>query len=578
VKKSSLSPQGGGGRLSPVLLLGAGHGEATCGILYLASYLRRHGVEAYVRLVDTDDTDAQVKSALAGLMTAVRPKLVGISLKWFNHVARGLKLARLIHQLDPEVRIVFGGNSASYWWEELAATFTGADIILGDGELPLLQLARGEAQVANRVTHRGGAPWRSPLSYVQSEATRDAHYSHFDELFLSQLDQSSFSGWVAPGKGCSENCVYCGGGRGMQQASFGRAESFLRPSQSVRRDHQEIAPRTWQLRYDFSGGTAEFLSSVWKGIDLSKHSTTYFLWGLPPPSLIDTLARTFGRVYMVLDVGCFSEGQRATLMKLGLLKPCPSDAELLDTVEACRRHANLTLEVCGIVGLPFATDRTLAQERGLVERLLERGVDVGSQRLESQPGALVTQHAQRFGMVSQARTFREFVEFFEQREHRTDGAFPMVRFGDRRLEGKVQRAADALHALAQHRASTRRRPVSGKTRLVSAVASRREVKLGDWLGAHRVPSRLFAEPVTVLRSPDGAGFACTPMLGPERFADASLQQGPAGAAVLAALEAFGRPATVDQAVSRLTRRCGLTAGDARELVQQLAAGRFVERI
>jgi hypothetical protein len=34
----------------PVLLLGGGRGEATCGILYLAGFLRRNGVEAAVRL------------------------------------------------------------------------------------------------------------------------------------------------------------------------------------------------------------------------------------------------------------------------------------------------------------------------------------------------------------------------------------------------------------------------------------------------------------------------------------------------------------------------------------------------
>ena len=46
--------------LSPVLLIGAGTGEATCGILYLASYLRRHGIEAYVRLTDADETDEEI--------------------------------------------------------------------------------------------------------------------------------------------------------------------------------------------------------------------------------------------------------------------------------------------------------------------------------------------------------------------------------------------------------------------------------------------------------------------------------------------------------------------------------------
>src|SRR4051794_39192999 len=106
---------------SPVLLLGAGTGEATCGILYLASYLRRNGIEAFVRLYDFDVTEDEVTASLEALVARVRPKLVGISLKWFHHVDRALLVARTLRKIDPSIEIVFGGNSASYWWRELAA-------------------------------------------------------------------------------------------------------------------------------------------------------------------------------------------------------------------------------------------------------------------------------------------------------------------------------------------------------------------------------------------------------------------------------------------------------------------------
>ena len=268
--------------LSPVLLLGAGSGEATCGILYLAGYLRRNGIEAFVRLYDRDVTAAEVTRSLEATVARVRPKLVGISLKWFHHVDRALLLARTLRKIDPEIEIVFGGNSASYWWRELAAYDCIDHIVLGDGEVPLLALCQGDLNPPNCVTRDpDGTPRRLPLAYVQgAKNTEDIHYSNFDEIFLSKMDASAFSGWVAPGKGCGENCLYCGGARGNQKAAFGRAKPFLRSEECVRRDHQEIANRTWQLRYDFSGSTAEFLSSTWAGVDLSRHSCMYFLWGV----------------------------------------------------------------------------------------------------------------------------------------------------------------------------------------------------------------------------------------------------------------------------------------------------------
>ncbi|MCE9669824.1 cobalamin-dependent protein [Myxococcus stipitatus] len=568
----------GGRVLSPVLLVGAGTGEATCGILYLASYLRRGGVEAFVRLYDGDETPEEVARSFESLVRRVRPKLVGISLKWFHHVDRALLIARTLRRIDPTVRIVLGGNSASFWWRELSAHDCVDDIILGDGEAPLLSLCRGDEDVANRVTRNtAGQPTRLPLAYVQKATnTEDIYYSHFDEMFLSQLDLNSFSGWVAPGKGCGENCLYCGGARGNQKAAFGRAKPFLRSEESVRRDHGEIAGHTWQMRYDFAGSSAEFLGATWAGVDLSRHCCTYFLWGVPRVELVDALARTFQRVYMVVDIGCFSEKQRLEQMSRGLLKPCAKDAELLDLIEASRRHANLEIEISGIGGLPFASEATLAEELRLVERIIGLDCVIGYQRLESQPGALATEHPARFDMVSEARTFAEFLDYFERREP-GDVSVPMIRFRDAKLEAAVQRTSDRIDAMAwKHRDTRKRVNLQGRTRLMNTATSTRRFSLGDWLGSHRAPARVAGEPVTVVRSVDGITLSCAPSLPPRRFSDPALVQGEDGAILLAALAAFERPATVAEAVARLGAKARLDPRSAREVIDHLVDGRFLQ--
>ncbi len=560
-----------------MLLLGAGAGEATCGILYLAGYLRRFGVEAYVRLFDDDETEEAIARSLEQLVARVRPKLVGVSLKWFHHLARARLIARTLEAIDPELRVVLGGNSASYWWRELSEWSCVDHLALGDGEVPLLALARGAKGAPNVVTRADdGLPKRAPLDYVQGAKSDDVYYSHFDEIFLSRLDQHSFSGWVAPGKGCGENCVYCGGGRGTQKASFGRARPFLRPVASVRQDHLEVVPRTWQLRYDFSGSSTGFLRQAWEGVDLSKHSTTYFLWGVPPPELAETLSRTFQRAFMVLDIGCFAESQRLELMRRGLLKPCPTDAELLEVIASCRRFGNLELEISGIAGLPLASAQTLDEEVRLVSRVLEAGCVVGYQRLEAQPGALVTEHPGRFEMVSEASTFAQFLEFFEARGAAALGPVPMVRFADPKLEAAVARTSARLEAAAQQRLEKRHLvSVNGRTRLLNASAATSSFELGEWLGAHRVPARLAGEKVTVVRSADGTGVACAPSLKAKSFADPAVQPGKEGAALLAVLAAFERPTTVDAAVARLKAQARLDPGVAHEVIEHLAAGQFL---
>jgi hypothetical protein len=566
--------------LSPVLLIGAGTGEATCGILYLASYLRRGRIEAFVRLYDGDETEDEVARSLEALVARVRPKLVGISLKWFHHVHRALLLARLLREIDPDIRIVVGGNTASYWWRELHAFDCIDHIVLGDGERPLLALCQGEPSPPNCVTRApDGTPRRLPLEYVQGATnSEDVYYSHFNDIFLSQQDRHAFSGWVAPGKGCGENCLYCGGARGNQKAAFGRAKPFLRSEESVRRDHQELVSRTWQFRYDFSGSSAEFLQGTWAGVDLSRHSCMYFLWGVARMELIDALAQTFEHVHMVLDIGCFSEQQRHEQMRRGLLKPCASDQQLLEIIDHCRRHKNLDVEVSGIAGLPFASAATLEEEVRLVERVISLDCLVGYQRLEAQPGALATEHPARFDMVSEARTFAEFLEYFEQREP-GDVSVPMLRFRDAALEKAVQRTSEHVDALARkHEEAKQRIPLNGRTRLVNTAPSTLRFKLGEWLGAHRVPAKVAQEQVTVVRSVNGTGLACAPSVNPRKFTDPTLDQGEDGKILLATLATFEQPMTVASAVAQLGAKVKLDPDSAREVIEHLVDGRFLQPV
>ncbi|WP_309890418.1 cobalamin-dependent protein [Archangium sp.] len=566
--------------LSPVLLIGAGTGEATCGILYLASYLRRGGIEAFVRLYDGDETEEEVFRSLEALVARVRPRLVGISLKWFHHVHRALLLARTLRAIDPDIRIVVGGNTASYWWRELHAFDCIDHIVLGDGERPLLALCQGEPSPPNCVTQRpDGTPNRLPLEYVQGAAnSEDIYYSHFEDIFLSHQDRHAFSGWVAPGKGCGENCLYCGGARGNQKAAFGRAKPFLRSEESVRRDHQEIAHRTWQFRYDFSGSSAEFLQGTWAGVDLSRHSCMYFLWGVARRELIDALAQTFEHVHMVLDIGCFSEQQRHEQMRRGLLKQCASDQQLLDIIEHCRRYKNLDVEVSGIAGLPFASAATLKEEVRLVERVISLDCLVGYQRLEAQPGALATEHPARFDMVSEARTFAEFLEYFEQREP-GDVSVPMLRFRDAALEEAVQRTSEHVDALASdHEEAKHRIPINGRTRLKNTAPSTLRFKLGEWLGPHRVPAKVAQEQVTVVRSVNGTGMACAPSVNPRKFTDPTLDQGEDGKILLTTLGVFERPTTVASAVAQLGAKAKLDPGSAHEVIEHLVNGRFLQPV
>ena len=405
--------------LSPVLLLGAGTGEATCGILYLASYLRAAASRPSSGSTTGTRSEDEVGRSLEGLVARVRPRLVGISLKWFHHVA-----PRAAHREDAaEDRPRASASSSAATprrtgggsWTPATASTTSC---WATARCRCWRSAAATPSPPNCVTRDAdGTPARLPLAYVQGATNSDdVYYSHFDDIFLSQLDLHAFSGWVAPGKGCGENCLYCGGARGNQKAAFGRAKPFLRSEESVRRDHQEIARgpgrcattsraarrSSWRApgRASTSRATPARTSC---GACRRRSSSTRW----PGPSSASTWCSTSaaspsssGRSRCA--AGCSSRARRT--------------ASCWRSSTRCRRHPNLDVEISGIAGLPFASEATLEEERRLVERVIGLDCVVGYQRLEAQPGALVTEHPARFDMVTEARTFTEFLDYFERRE------------------------------------------------------------------------------------------------------------------------------------------------------------------
>ena len=100
--------------------------------------------------------------------------------------------------------------------------------------------------------------------------------------------------------------------------------------------------------------------------------------------------------------------------------------------------------------------------------------------------------------------------------------------------------------------------------------------MSDWFGTHGVPARVAKEPMTVVRSTYGAYLNLTTAVSPRKFADPSLRQGEEARILEAALSAFSQPTPVAQGVSRLASSARIDAHTAREAIQFLAEGLFLQ--
>ncbi|MCP4217935.1 MAG: amino acid adenylation domain-containing protein, partial [bacterium] len=186
-KNAAPTPREAPGPTSPatngeaILLLGDTPGAATTGLIYLASFLRRHGLEAYVRWYSMERTRASLKRKTLEMLQAAKPRIVAISMKWFPHIARVLELCRIVKQFSAEIKIVLGGNTAAYYRNDFIAYDCVDYVVIGDGELPLLHICKGKEEIPNCLYKKNGQVVNTGFSYVQS---RD----NCSDIFLSLLE------------------------------------------------------------------------------------------------------------------------------------------------------------------------------------------------------------------------------------------------------------------------------------------------------------------------------------------------------------------------------------------------------
>nr|UXE46073.1 hypothetical protein Hi04_10k_c5591_00013 [uncultured bacterium] len=468
----------------PVLLLGAGTGLATSGLLYLASYLRQHGVEAYARPLDTAPSLAELERRTVALLERVRPRLVGISLKWFLHLHRGIHLARVVKAFDPDICVVLGGDTASHYYQELVQCDGVDAVVRGDGEAPLLALTRDLTHP--NVWRRGQRP--APLRslgnlYAQRRDADDSSLEGLDSIFLCEADRYYVPPFVVGGKGCSQGCLYCGGARSAQQENFGRPRSFMRPIERVRADVVELMRRAYTLVYDFSdhplADPSVELERLWTGLDLSRSGILYYAWRVPPPKFVELLSRTHESVTLGLDFGCFSERQRRALGQAHALKPLPDDREFLELIELTANYSNVKVRVSGVAGLPGLTLADLEQEAALIERVLSfpQVEDVLWDLVHAQPGAPLLESLERFAMSSPVHDFGEFLEW--SREHAPNGQYRpplLAHTGPAAIPGDPNQRIAAHHQEMHARIDTHfagRKRDGARFETFDAVATRR---------------------------------------------------------------------------------------------------------
>jgi len=392
------------------------------GFASIAEYLGRAGykvriINLAVRMLRNRDFSAEA------MIERLRSPVFGIDLHWLVHAHGAIEVARLVKKHHPRAKVVFGGFSSSYYYQELFE-YPEVDYVLrGDStEEPLRQLmdcimnGRQPETVPNLVWRDSqGRIQVNPFSYVPSDLSNVMvnHYGGIIRSVLRHRDLVSyipFKDWlrypitaVFTCRGCTQNCVICGGSAAAFRRFYNRGKAVFRSPQSVVQNIRQIER--------FSNGPIFILGDIRQPGDAYAYE------------LLQMLQKDRVKNQLILEL--FTPASRDFLHQMGL--SCPGfcleispeshdpkvrraagrlysnqalEQTLSDTLDAgCSR-----LDVFFMIGLPKQTPQSVMDTIDYCGSLLERFR--GDKRLSLfiaplspflDPGSLAFEQPERYG-------------------------------------------------------------------------------------------------------------------------------------------------------------------------------------
>lgn len=317
------------------------------------------------------------------LLQTVETRAFGIDLHWLPHAHGALEVARLAKTYQPDVPVIFGGYSATYFHKELIR-YPFVDYVLrGDSaEHPLEQLLHhivagtAPADVPNLTwKDRVGAVHVNPLTYVP----RDLDHLILDYHTMVRsvvrdrdlLNYAPFSHWLEypimaalTVKGCTQQCTICGGSAFAGRRLSGRQRPAYRSPEKLAEDVRRMgklsrapvfilgdlrqpgldyARRFFRAVQGFDGAViVEFFYPVDRAyVAELAAALPNFLVEFSPESHDPVVRRASGKGYSNHGIeetiaACLDAGARRVdlFFMIGLAQQTPASA--LETVDYCR--------------------------------------------------------------------------------------------------------------------------------------------------------------------------------------------------------------------------------------------------
>jgi len=174
------------------------------GMYYLGAVLKENNYDVEIlNWCKINETPEKIGE----ILLEKKPDVIGFSILQANRWG-GVEIAEIAKQIDPEVKIVFGGVSATFLWKHFLTHFPEIDyVVMGEGEYTFLHLIRciekkEDAHIGNirgiAFKKNGKVVRTKPAEYIQDldQLPVPAKYFEYQHLSLT--------------RGCPGKCTFCG--------------------------------------------------------------------------------------------------------------------------------------------------------------------------------------------------------------------------------------------------------------------------------------------------------------------------------------------------------------------------------
>lgn len=359
------------------------------GFLTMTDYLVERGLR--VRIVNLalhmmNDPRFDVAAFLARL----RPRAVGIDLHWLPHAHGSLEIAKLVKEVHPDVPVIFGGLSSTYFHEELIRRPEVDFVLRGDSIEPplydlLTHLRAGQPphDVPNLTWKEGGEVRVNPFTFVpQTLDYVNLAPQRIVNMVVRYRDLRSvlpFNGWwqnpitaVFTAKGCAQGCVTCGASRQACALLNLRGGPIHRSARNLVQNMIDISRISrgpiflvGDLR-QISDDYAHEVLNLLRAANLA-NEIVFELFSMPPPEYLAVIDRSVQNWSLELS----PESHDPQIRR----RQDETETYANDEMEAVIRQA-LSLrchrvDVFFMIGLPHQTKESVLESIGYCERLFQ---------------------------------------------------------------------------------------------------------------------------------------------------------------------------------------------------------------